>query len=85
MRERSQPSPNFRKLTPGLNNEGRLVDGAIAQGIMDAVRGKNGIITSFFRKKKPVPCYLSSLQKTVAPLLGMQQTVQAEKKASGLS
>ena len=44
---------------PGLDSEGRLIDGATAQGIMDAVRGKNGIITSVTRekKKKPVsPC-----------------------------
>ena len=42
---------------PGLDSEGRLVDGATAQGIMDAVCGKNGIITSVTRekKKKPVP------------------------------
>ena len=31
---------------PGLDSEGRLVDGATAQDIMDAVRGKNGTITS---------------------------------------
>lgn len=37
---------------PGLDSEGRLVDGATSQGIMDAVRGKNGIITSVTRRKK---------------------------------
>ena len=60
---------------PGLDSEGRLVDGATAQGIMDAVRGKNGIITSVTRekKKKPVllPHCLSSLQKAASSKLGM--------------
>ena len=60
---------------PGLNSEGRLVDGATAQGIMDAVRGKNGIITSVTREKKkkpvPLPHCLSSLQKAASSKLGM--------------
>ena len=60
---------------PGLDSEGRLVDGAIAQGIMDAVRGKNGIITSVTREKKkkpvPLPHCLSSLQKAASSKLGM--------------
>ena len=60
---------------PGLDSEGRLVDEATAQGIMDAVRGKNGIITSVTRerKKKPVPLphCLSSLQKAASSKLGM--------------
>ena len=60
---------------PGLDSEGRLVDGATAQGIMDAVRGKNGIITSVTREKKkkpvPLPHCLSSLQKAASSKLGM--------------
>ena len=60
---------------PGLDSEGRLVDGATVQGIMDAVRGKNGIITSVTREKKkkpvPLPHCLSSLQKAASSKLGM--------------
>ena len=60
---------------PGLDSEGRLVDGATAQGIMDAVRGKNGIITSVTREKKkkpvPLPHCLSSRQKAASSKLGM--------------
>lgn len=60
---------------PGLDSEGRLVDGVTAQGIMDAVRGKNGIITSVTREKKkkpvPLPHCLSSLQKAASSKLGM--------------
>ena len=60
---------------PGLDSEGRLVDGATAQGIMDAVRGKNGTITSVTREKKkkpvPLPHCLSSLQKAASSKLGM--------------
>ena len=60
---------------PGLDSEGRLVDGTTAQGIMDAVRGKNGIITSVTREKKkkpvPLPHCLSSLQKAASSKLGM--------------
>lgn len=60
---------------PGLDSEGRLVDGATAQGIMDAVRSKNGIITSVTREKKkkpvPLPHCLSSLQKAASSKLGM--------------
>ena len=60
---------------PGLDSEGRLVDGATSQGIMDAVRGKNGIITSVTREKKkkpvPLPHCLSSLQKAASSKLGM--------------
>ena len=60
---------------PGLDSEGRLVDGATAQDIMDAVRGKNGIITSVTREKKkkpvPLPHCLSPLQKAASSKLGM--------------
>ena len=60
---------------PGLDSEGRLVDEATAQDIMDAVRGKNGIITSVTREKKkkpvPLPHCLSSLQKAASSKLGM--------------
>ena len=60
---------------PGLDSEGRLVDGATAQGIMDAVRGKNGTITSVTREKKkkavPLPHCLSSLQKAASSKFGM--------------
>ena len=69
---------------PGLDSEGRLVDGATAQGIMDAVRGKNGIITSVTREKKkkpvPLPHCLSSLQKAASSKLGMTAQSLYEKK-----
>ena len=60
---------------PGLDPEGRLVDASIAQGIVDAVRGQTGTITSVTREKKkkavPLPHCLSSLQKAASSRFGM--------------
>lgn len=60
---------------PGLDPEGRLVDESIAQGIVDAVRGQTGTITSVTREKKkkavPLPHCLSSLQKAASSKFGM--------------
>jgi len=60
---------------PGLDLEGRLVDASVAQGIVDAVRGQTGTITSVTREKKkkgvPLPHCLSSLQKAASSRFGM--------------
>ena len=59
----------------GLDNEGRLVDPAVAQGIVEAVRGRDGLIVEMSREKKkkavPLPHCLSSLQKAASSKLGM--------------
>lgn len=59
----------------GLDSEGRLVDPAVAQGIVEAVRGRDGLIVEMSREKKkkavPLPHCLSSLQKAASSKLGM--------------
>lgn len=75
MRGRSQPSSSLRKHNPDWTVKAVSSMGPPAQGIMDAVRGKNGIITSVTREKKkkpvPLPHCLSSLQKAASSKLGM--------------
>lgn len=60
---------------PGLDPEGRLVDQAAAQTVIDTVYGKNGTVTSVTREKKkkavPLPHCLSSLQKAASAKWGM--------------
>jgi len=59
----------------GLDSEGRLVDSAVAQGIVEAMRGRDGLIVEMSREKKkkavPLPHCLSSLQKAASSKLGM--------------
>lgn len=74
MRGRSQPSSSLRKHNPDWTVKAVSSMGP-PPGIMDAVRGKNGIITSVTREKKkkpvPLPHCLSSLQKAASSKLGM--------------
>ena len=60
---------------PGLDEEGRLVDEAVAKAISDAVQGASGTVTEATREEKtsapPLPFSLSALQKAASSRFGM--------------
>lgn len=77
----SHPNGQFQAVfqpgedTPGLDADGRLIDQAVAEGIIARVSGKSGIITQAVAEKKtkapPLPHSLSSLQKAASAALSM--------------
>lgn len=71
---------------PGLDSEGRLIDGNAATAIMDVARGTSGCINKVVKEQKkkapPLPHCLSSLQKAASSCFGMtaQQVLDTAQK-----
>lgn len=72
--------------TPGIDHEGRLLDKAVAQRVLDKVAGKKGAVEHYAETPKstspPLPFALSTLQKACSQKFGLtaQQTLDVAQE-----